>query len=516
MKISFIILFALISLLAINNELFAQDTTISLAFKNNRPYNTAPLYYQPDLSYQLIQQFNLIRKANAGDAAAQHELGIRYLLGENFPADTIQGAYWIQKSAMQNYIEADYNYAILLLNGWGVKWNPFKAYKYFLEAANNGMPQAQFVIGLFYTENLVIKRDWNSAYKWVKKAADADYKPAKKVLEEFKSKYISKIDTVTGQKSKSKKTENQNPEPLNSSTGLVFIDFDAVNDTLKAVSNKTLIEDLSHAGNEELINSLGLDEKKDTAISFTPADVTKLLKTAENGSPEALTLTGRMYEKGIYFKKDIITATAYYIRAIKLDSPRSPGLLWELINTPKYYDNLKTAADEKKPEALFSWYGLFALGMDNQLTADVAVNLLKEAASKYYLPAIVEMGLNFYTGKIIKKNKEKAISIWEDAKKLGSTAAKVRIASAKLYGVVPAENYRIPLDVIEEAEKQGSVLAQSTLAYCYRNGKGVGKDNAKAVKYYRDAAQRGSRFAYDELQKMYDEIRPDDTTFKIE
>ncbi|HET6273421.1 MAG TPA: hypothetical protein VFG32_10600, partial [Bacteroidota bacterium] len=54
-------------------------------YKTTRP---APLIEQSDVTYQLWQVFMLERKANAGDVLAQHELGIRYLLGRGVGADT--------------------------------------------------------------------------------------------------------------------------------------------------------------------------------------------------------------------------------------------------------------------------------------------------------------------------------------------------------------------------------------------------------------------------------------------
>jgi uncharacterized protein len=131
----------LVLILFLFNEGFAQDTTSSLAFKKNRPRTVrGGFFYQPDLAYQMWQQFNLTREANSGNVLAQHELGLRYLLGEGIAADTIKGAYWIHKAAEKGLTAASFNYGILLINGWGVNWNPFAAYKYFLDAANDGMP----------------------------------------------------------------------------------------------------------------------------------------------------------------------------------------------------------------------------------------------------------------------------------------------------------------------------------------------------------------------------------------
>ena len=148
----------------------AQDSTRSLAFKNNKPFRRSPYFYRPDLSYQIWQQFKLTQEANSGDVLAQHELGLRYLLGEGMAADTSKAVYWLSKSADQKLPSAMYNYAILLINGWGVDWDTFSAFKYFKGAAKAGMIQAQYVVGILYTDNLIVKQDLNYAYYWVKKS----------------------------------------------------------------------------------------------------------------------------------------------------------------------------------------------------------------------------------------------------------------------------------------------------------------------------------------------------------
>ena len=127
---------SVILILTINFNGTSQTNDKSLAFKKNRPQKNYTIFYQPDLSYQIQKQFNLIRDANTGNALAQHELGLRYLLGEDgIVADTILGAYWVGKAAEQNLTAACFNYGILLINGWGVEWNPYKAYNFFLKAA---------------------------------------------------------------------------------------------------------------------------------------------------------------------------------------------------------------------------------------------------------------------------------------------------------------------------------------------------------------------------------------------
>lgn len=497
-----------------NEQSIAQDSaSTSLAFKNNKPAQRT-LFYQPDLSYQLWRQFTLIRQANSGDVLAQHELGLRYLLGEGTPPDTLKGAYWIQKAAEKQLTAAMYNYAILLMNGWGVSWNPFKAYDYFLKAAKDSMPQAEYIIGIIYTDNLIIKKDWNEAYAWVKKAADSGLDYAKKTLAEIKEKIpASLLDTTSAEKQNNKSFDDKNNNSFAAALGLAFIDFDAVNDTIKEITNEMLRKDLILIGNKDLTDTLKISDDKIPQIDSS--DIPIILKAAEAGSPEALVFIGSLYEKGIFYKKNLITASSYYLRAIRLDSPKAPWLLWKISSSENYLDQLKNLVSKEDPEAMFVWYGLYSNGFNNQIVKKDALNLLKKAAGKKYLPAINELGLAFNNGKIIDQNKDKAFELWKDAEALGSFEAKDRIATAKVFGFIKSQDLKNQINILEKSNSEGSILAQVALAHSYEKGIVVNQDKAEAVKLYRLAAQRGNRYAYSELKRMYDEIRPDESEFKI-
>jgi TPR repeat protein len=167
----------------------AQDSTKAAVFKEHRA-PTLNLVRRSDESYELWEEFKLMEKANNGDASAQHELGIRYLLGRGFGVDTAKSAYWIQKAADQGFVIAQYNLGIFLNNGWGLPWNPFKAFENFQYAAKQGMPEAEYVYGSILTDNLVAPQNWIEACRWMKKAADAGYQPAREALVEFEKRGI--------------------------------------------------------------------------------------------------------------------------------------------------------------------------------------------------------------------------------------------------------------------------------------------------------------------------------------
>ena len=241
--------------ISLNMLIFSQDSTISLAFKKNRPYKNNPYFYQPDLSYQILQQFKLVQLANSGDPLAQHELGLRLLTGDGIVADTVTAVYWIKKAASQKLTAAMHNYGVMLINGWGTEWNPFTAYEYFLSAAEAGMSQAQYVVGILYTDNLIVRRDWNKSYYWIKKSVDGGYEPAKEVLIELSSKVSNEFkDSVAQNKfsylsSKDFKDEeiSNNIQP---SVGLVFIDFNSELDTIRGFNDDVLLNDLIRINNK--------------------------------------------------------------------------------------------------------------------------------------------------------------------------------------------------------------------------------------------------------------------------
>lgn len=506
------------------SDLFAQDTTSSLAFKNNRPGRRTTIFYQPDLSYPIWQQFKLIQEANSGDPLAMHELGLRYLFGEGFPADTVKAALWIGKAAEKKLAAAEYNYGILLNNGWGVDWNPFKAYEFFKDAASDGMPQAEYIYGILNTNNLIVKKNWDKAYTWVKKASDQGYLPAKEAAIELKKRvspdYLDSTKSSSSEKNNTSSSANDEPT-ITSNLSLVFIDFASKSDSVPVITDKQIIEDIIRNSSESLIDTLGLNEKpdrsggNDSSLIFKTTGISYLVKSAEAGNPEALTLIGRLYQEGVLFPKNIITASLYYLRATRLDSPTAPAILWYIIRQDGYFSKLKNLVEKNNADAMYVWYALYILGFDHQFTDNDAINLLQKAADEDHIPSIVELGLSYLTGKIVKQNKDKAISLWQRAEKTGSMEASIRIATAELLGEVnKGINISKDIQLLEKADTLGSVLSQVALAYCYEKGIGVKKFKADAVKYYRFAAQRGNRYAYDQLKRMYDEIRPPEFNIK--
>ena len=497
----------------------AQDTTKSLAFKNNRPYKNSPYYYHPDLSYQLLHQFKLIQIANSGDPFAQHELGLRLLTGEGIAADTLSAVYWIKKAASQKLAAAEYNYGILLINGIGTEWNPFLAFDNFLDAAESGMSQAQYVVGILYTDNLIVKQDWNKSYYWIKRSFDGGFESSKEVLAEITPK-VSKgfIDSVSSNKFNFVKEDvktTKDDDKIQSAVGLVFIDFTEDQDSTKEISDNILIRDLERTDISNILDTLGLKQTDSSLTVIKDQKQINILKDlSEAGSPEAQIILGRLYEKGFFVRTNILKAAEYYIRATILDSRRAAFLLWHLSKENGFYESLKDSSSINDQVAQFVWYGLNRLGYDNQIAQMDAANLLLKSANQDHIPALIELGFNYYTGKYFPMDKLKGLETWLKAKELGSIESDVRILTSKIY-----DRQNVPtsatISLLLKYSDKGSLLAQVTLAYCYENAIGTKKNIAFAVKYYRLAAQRGNEYAFEQLKRMYDSLRPKSAKYRI-
>lgn len=515
----FLYLILLTGLLSFSDYVFPQDTTRSLAFKSNRPLRTTPYFYRPDLAYQIWQQFKLTKEANAGDPLAQHELGLRYLLGDDITADTSQAVYWIKKAADQNLTSAKYNYAILLVNGIGVDWNPFSAFSFFRSAANDGMVQAQYVVGVLYTDNLIIKRNWDIAYYWIKKAADGKYEPAADVINDLEPRIsravVDSLFNVEKQKTlPDDKTISDPKENLTSSLGLVFIDFDIISDTVYEITDSMLVADIDIIGIDSLKEEMNIDSSTTLSSLATNYNISKLMSLADAGSPEAQTIIGKLYEEGIYFEQDDIFAASYYFRSLRNDSPKATQLLYKLSGKTEFQKLILDEVENDNPVAKFILYGLSSIGFDNRVALSDALDLLEQASNEYYLPAMMELGLNYYTGRFVKQDLDRGFGIWQAAETLGSKEASVRIIASRLFDSFSVDKVNY-FNKLIEASDEGSLLAMVSVALSYNEGIGTTKSKAEAVRYLRLAAQRGSQFAYEELKRLYDEIRPAGNEFNL-
>lgn len=504
----------LIFLILVSSTIYAQTVKESEAYKKQGFSRRTPLLKPKYPSYNLTANYILKEKARKGDPFAQHELGIRYILGIGVPTDTLKSAYWIGKAASKNLPAANFNHGIMLHGGVGVDWNPFSAFNNFEIAAESGMEQAQYILGLMYTDNLVVNKNLKLSQEWLKKSADKGFEEAKKVLEEFKNKGLlfstDTLDDITNTQVVSKKDDAFSPL-ISNGYELDFYNFE--DDTLSESEEKELLNEILSTKNNELKKMLKVGEQDSLNLSDT-SSVGIINFAASSGSPEALLIKARLFENGIGVKQNLTFAASNYLKAFRLGSYKAAEALLKMTQVNNIYTTLENEINKNNSDAMYVWAGLIALGLDYSLTEEQAFDLLKKAEKQTHINSIIELGLAYYSGSLVEKDSLKALEYFDVASKLGSSEAKVRLA---FISIQSGDTLSYPENIytLKIYSEKGSVLAEAALAFCYENGIAIGQNKAKAAQLYREAANRGNEAAYNSLRNMYDALRPSDDKFQI-
>jgi TPR repeat protein len=109
--------------------------------------------------------------ARAGNADAEHLLGLMYYMGRGVPQDYKQALAWHRKAAEQGKADAQYVVGAMYYTGNAVIQDHKQAVIWFRKAAEQGHPEAQQVLGLMYRyhiggmpqDNVIAYMLWNLA-----------------------------------------------------------------------------------------------------------------------------------------------------------------------------------------------------------------------------------------------------------------------------------------------------------------------------------------------------------------
>jgi uncharacterized protein len=492
----------------------AQDSPV---FKAKKPTSLPPLVRPADPVYETLQTFLLARRAAAGDAPAQHELGIRYLLGMGVQADTVLAAQWIGKAAAGNVVPARFNLAILQYNGWGMKWDPFGAYRSLSWCAERDMMEADFFLGLFYIEGYVVPVNLPHALELVERSASKGFKPAAETLPKLKE-YMQQLAAASNPDS-AEEASAPASAPASATLSPVFLEFEQ--DTTPAPGMGAILQAALDGGNPSLQQALGLTKLTENGARLDSSAEARVRNAADAGSPEALTFLGRAAELGRGAERDLVRAAALYLRAVRMESPQAPKHLFGILGLPEFVTTLKAKAGADNPEALYAWGTAASLGFDGQLamagatiTPLQAKGFLATAAKAGYAPAMIELGLGELAGRWGPARPSEAYTLWERAASTGNMEAMVRLAILDVRG---ADTTLFPaaVGILRQGMDRGSVIAELGLGFCYETGRGAPVAPAEAARLYRDAARRGSTDAQRALHRLHDRIRPRDPDFVI-
>lgn len=112
-----------------------------------------------------------LKKAEAGDAAAQKEVGVAYFHGKGITKDLAKYVEWTIKAAEQGDLAAQRNISITYFNGVGLPKNLSKAIEWMQKAAAGGDASAQVILGAAYRDGEHVPKDIAKAIDLFEKAA---------------------------------------------------------------------------------------------------------------------------------------------------------------------------------------------------------------------------------------------------------------------------------------------------------------------------------------------------------
>lgn len=123
----------------------------------------------------LPAKFSMIEKnALAGQAEAQHDLAALYTAGhDGVTQDYAKAAFWFRKAADSGIANAAYNLGVLYHQGLGLKKDMKEAIRWYKTAAEKGHPEAQYNLGIAFIEGIGVPYDPQAAAKYFESAASA-------------------------------------------------------------------------------------------------------------------------------------------------------------------------------------------------------------------------------------------------------------------------------------------------------------------------------------------------------
>lgn len=122
--------------------------------------------------YKLESLAHLHELAEANDAAAQRELGVRYDFGYGVAIDSATALTWFRKAAELGNARAKLNVGWYYENGCVLEKDLAEAARWCQEAAELGDIDGQFHVGVCYDEGMGVQQDHAEAAMWYRKAAE--------------------------------------------------------------------------------------------------------------------------------------------------------------------------------------------------------------------------------------------------------------------------------------------------------------------------------------------------------
>lgn len=413
--------------------------------------------------------------------------------------DYKKAVQWYEKAIKKGSRKANYRLGKMILNGSGVKKDPYRAFVLIKSAAMQGRGYAEAIhwLGYLYENGIGTSKNLKKAKTLYAAASEKGFKKEKPSKKEKpnKKKSVKNRDHI-------KKTLDQSYQKLRDGEHNTSLNY---------------IQDHAHQGNPTAQFYLALvyyygvggkDKNYKTALPW-------FLKAGENGHAKAQDYLADMYDHGDGTQKDIKKAIKWQKKAAE------NGIKYSQVNLGiKYRDGKGVKKDYQEALRLFHnavkigylraydeiGY-MYEMGYGVEKSDLTAAQWYEKAAKKGYKFSQHTLGLFYKKGWGVEKSNLQAFQWFQKAAEQGYDQAQNELGLMYNAGQGVEKNKTAALKWFQKAAEQGHVKAQYNTGVMYSFGKGVQKNDAKALTWYKKAANQGHAGAQNNLGLMYEDGR---------
>lgn len=169
----------------------------------------------------------------------------------------------------------------------------------------------------------------------------------------------------------------------------------------------------------------------------------------------------------------------------------------EPVNLGRALDLYRQAAERADSEAEYIYGGMLFQGQGVDPDKRNGFKWLLKAAEhgKTSPESLAVIGSMYMRGSMVPQNFVEAKKWLDQGARQGSMAAQTDLAYLYYHGLGGERDYEKALQLYEQAALQGDILAQANVGLMYATGTGTGMDRAKGYAWYSLAASRGNTTA---------------------
>ena len=418
-----------------------------------------------------------LKAAEQGDAESQYRIGFAYSYGDEH-VDKAMAIAWYRKAAEQGHKEAQHAVGDAYYDGDGVQVDKCAAVSWWSKAAEQGHPLAQYAVGYAYVHGDGVSADVDVGISWYRKAAEQGHKEAQRFLEQYDagpSQTAMEIDEGDAEARwllREKDPRERAPDATSQyQMGYALYHGDRVR--VDAAAGVEWLRKAAEQGHAEAQDLLGLAYFCGHGVPMDKAAAAGWQrKAAEQGNASAQFQLALAYFEGDGVPVDKVAGVVWLRQAAEQGHTHAQRRLGQA-----YHEGTVAPVDET---AALEWWRKAEMSLrdareqdEDAREQDEDDGLLVEEAEHGDEVAQYRMGLVLYYGDGAPVDKAAALGWWRKAAEQGHKEAQCFL-----------DHYTEPIQTAtEDAE------AHFYRGLAYRDGSGVERDDALALKWLRKAAE---------------------------